>query len=220
MAAVPSAQSASSATPAQIGSQPLRASVTRATTEGMAKVTRAGRNPATTAIGGASHSAYAVSAPNTRRNGRRTAITATMASAITRLARRTASRSSVIALLQVGDQLLDALDLLLGERAVLGVVGHQRRELAAEQPVQQALALAGQVLLAADQRIVADPAVLADGLDGLLLEQPVGQRLDRRPAPALGRPHLAHQFVGGQRTLGPQRLHDLALGGRDTGSHN
>src|SRR4051812_20238572 len=94
----------------------------------------------------------------------RSAITARIASDAPRLARRKASISSAIVLLHLCDEGLQTFDVVGRERPVLGVVGDERGDLAAEQAVQQALALAGDIVLAADEGLVAGPA--ADPLRG------------------------------------------------------
>src|SRR5689334_8645641 len=98
----------------------------------------------------------------------RSAITARTASAATRLARRKASMTSAIVPLHLGDQRLQALDVLRRQRPVLGVVGHQGGHLAAEQAVQEALTFAGDVVRAADEGSVLGAAGDPLGRDGLL----------------------------------------------------
>ena len=65
------------------------------------------------------------------------------------------------------------------------VVRDQGCELAVKQPVQQALALAGDIVFATEQRAVADATLDALRDQRLLLEQAIDQGLDRGLAPIL-----------------------------------
>src|SRR5438094_5466672 len=97
-----------------------------------------------------------------------------------------------------------------------GVMGDEWRELALEEAVEQPLALAGDVVGARDQWAVEGAAVDALRRQGLLLQQPVDQGLDRGAAPALGTTDRRHDLVRRERTFPPQRLHHLTFRGRDT----
>src|SRR5690349_5914401 len=123
--------------------------------------------------------------PNSRRAGRRRISAASTAAASARLSRRTRAASSLI-VVELRDQGFQVRDVLGAQRPVLGEVGDQRGHLAAEQAVDQVLALGLDVGLAADQRAVEVAAVLAAALDGLLAQEAGDERLDRARRPAGG----------------------------------
>src|SRR5689334_9878265 len=157
-------------------------------TGGTPSTVGAGISVANAASGTAAHSAYAISGPNSRRAGMRSARTTKTAQAAARFTHSRSAKTLLVIGLQLRDQAFQPRDLLGREVAVAGVVGDQRRDLAAEQPVQQPLALAGDILFAADDGTVHGPAAAAFRGQRLLLQEPVDQRLDGGLAPGLGRP--------------------------------
>src|SRR5450432_1186036 len=95
--------------------------------------------------------------PKWRRTSGRIASTARIAPAGARFRwMKAVSRS--FAIVEAFDKALQPRHLPGRQVAVLGVVGDQRGELAAEQAVQQALALALDIVGAADQRAIAGAA--------------------------------------------------------------
>src|SRR6185437_5153092 len=95
--------------------------------------------------------------------------------------------------------------------AGLREVADERRQLAAEHAVEEALALGGEVVVAPDQRAVAHPAALARRCQRLLLQEPADQRLHGGGAPALRRRGLGDDRVEEQRRAPPQRVHAPAF---------
>src|SRR5262245_34230830 len=92
---------------------------------------------------------------------------------------------SLIVLLQILDQGLELLDVLGGELPVLGEVSDHGRELAAEQPVEKALALLGDIIGAGDQRPVDVAGLFLFPRDSLLREQAMDERAHRARRPAI-----------------------------------
>src|SRR5690242_223740 len=114
-------------------------------------------------------------APNSFRAGVRRTSTRATATAAARFAATRTRRASLI--VEVRDQLLEELDVLGGQGAVLGEMGDQRRHLAVEEAVDQALALGLDVVAAAEQGPVEIALSLAPALDGLLAQQAGDQGL-------------------------------------------
>src|SRR5512140_2580450 len=112
--------------------------------------------------------------------------TATAAARFSRSRRRSAS----LIVFETRDELFQVRDVSGGERTVLGEVGDERRHLAAEKPVDQALALGLDVVRALQQRPVEVPAGLLAPLDGLLAKEARDQGLHRARRPAVRLAHL------------------------------
>src|SRR5580765_1157984 len=149
----------------------------------------AGSNVASAATGTSSHNRYANAAPSQRRAGTRTASTRARARPAASAPRpRAMSRSCVI--VELLDQSLQFGEILLAQFAGLGEVRDQRRDAAAEQAVDQTLALAVHIVLALEPCTVEVAFAVARGGDGALLEQAIEQGLDRRFLPVA---------AGGQR---------------------
>src|SRR5215469_9543994 len=129
------------------------------------------------------------------------------------LARRAARRRSA-AIVELGDQGLQPRQVLRRHVAPLGEVADERCELAAEHPVEEALALCGDVLIARDQRAVADPALVAEGLDRFLLKEPPDQRLDGGVAPLRAR-DLGDDLLDHEGSAPPEPVHDPAFRAAD-----
>src|SRR5436305_13321136 len=104
-------------------------------------------------------------APNAARAGRRRSSTRATEPASARFTRsRTARSPGASLIVELRDQLLQVLDVVGGQRAVLGEMGDQRRHLAVEQPVDQALAFGLHVARPADQRPVEIAGLFAPAL--------------------------------------------------------
>src|SRR5581483_6372675 len=123
-------------------------------------------------------------APNARRAGVRSASTARIATVAARFARaKTTIRSAVV--IELLDQRLQPGDVLRPQLAGFREAVDERRQLAAEHAVEEALALGGEIVVAGDERTVAHAARLAHRFQRPLLQQPTDQRLDGGVAPAL-----------------------------------
>src|SRR5690606_2381803 len=129
-------------------------------------------------------------APPSRRRGRRNSSTTTMpaVTASETSSSITSSSASIgLVLFQPGYQPLQFDNVFLRELPALAEVRHQRRHAAAEQPLQQALALLLHPGLPRQHRRVEVATAIAGGADRALVEQPVEQDLDGRLGPPGGR---------------------------------
>src|SRR6478735_4443226 len=136
-------------------------------------------------------------------------------SAIAALPARVAATSGSAFIRQLRDQALELGDVLTAELFVRREMCDQRRELAAEQAVEQILALLVHVSVALQHRAVEiAPAVLDRG-DGALVEQAIEQGLYRGVLPLPRVAERGDDFLGAQRMARPEHLHDRAFGFAD-----
>src|SRR5262245_18454680 len=94
-------------------------------------------------------------------------------------------RSSSCIVVQLRDELLEIRDVSLRELSVAAEVRGERRNAPGEQAIEQSLADGEQPLVAGDQRRIQKPAAVLVRVNGLLLQQPVEQRLDSGFLPVL-----------------------------------
>src|SRR6185312_4145688 len=126
---------------------------------------------ASSTSGGSSHSWKARSVPNRRRHGLRSAATTSTAAVKARISNQPRPSQSIPArsrlfIVELLEQFAQFGDVLLRQLALLGEVRHQRCHPAAEQAVEQALALLLDVLPARQQRRVEVAAAVALGVHG------------------------------------------------------
>src|SRR5579862_7142869 len=107
----------------------------------------AGRRTASTVVGTRIHTQYAVRAPTVTCNGfrrSRTISTAALNASVVSIS--TCNTSALI--VEIPDQSLEVFDILLAQLLVLAEVGHEGRDAAAEQTIEEAMAFARQPLVA------------------------------------------------------------------------
>src|SRR5690606_33629318 len=130
------------------------------------------------ATGTSAQAAYATCGPKARRSGIRSASTiavAMLAASVPSIIQRSSASALIV---DLPDQPAQLVDVFLAELAALAEVRHQRRHPAAKQPVQHALALAGDPGVAGEHgRIQVAPAI-ALSAHRTLLQQAVEQGLD------------------------------------------
>src|SRR6185312_49750 len=145
---------------------------------------------ASSASGGSSHNWNARSGPNRRRHDLRNTATSSTATVNARISSQPRPSQSIPAhsilfIVELLEQLAQFGDVLLRQLALLGEVHHQRCHAAAEQAIEQALALLLHVLSACQQGRVEVAATVALGMHRLFPQQAVEQGFHRAFLPVL-----------------------------------